>query len=471
MDGKANLTVKSAISLFLVVLVTSATAGKIIYVDANATGANEGSSWANAYDYLQDALTDANSAEKPIEIRVARGTYRPDRRKADPAGTGVRWEAFRLINRVSLKGGYVGVGAPDPNARDITRCETILSGDLNGDDLPVVRAADMRGDASRDDNSFTVVADWVSGEDLDETAVLDGFTITGGNITFMCSGPCGGGGLLCGLHDRPTIKNCTFTANSADGNLGGAIFRGAPTLINCIFKNNLALAGSALSYCDGPIRNCLFVGNLACGGGVLFACYGEITNCTFVRNLSKEGRALFFWSAPSRPVRLANSILRDGGHEIFIKDESAVDVVFSNVQGGWPGKGNIDAEPCFAEPGYWDPNGTPQDPNDDFWVDGDYHLKSQAGRWDRMTQSRVKDDVTSPCIDAGDPSSPIGDEPFPNGGIINMGAYGGTAEASRSYFGEPVCETIVAGDINGDCRVDFADFAIMALHWLEDNSG
>ncbi|MHC4643702.1 MAG: hypothetical protein ACYS32_18830, partial [Planctomycetota bacterium] len=73
-------------------------------------------------------------------------------------------------------------------------------------------------------------------------------------------------------------------------------------------------------------------------------------------------------------------------------------------------------------------------------------------------------------IDAGDPAIPIGLEPFPNGGIINMGAYGGTAEASKSYFGEPVCEIIVAGDINGDCIVNSVDFALMAAHWLENNS-
>ncbi len=76
------------------------------------------------------------------------------------------------------------------------------------------------------------------------------------------------------------------------------------------------------------------------------------------------------------------------------------------------------------------------------------------------------DEVTSPCIDAGDPMSPIGLEPFPNGGIINMGAYGGTSEASKSYFGKPVCETIVAGDINGDCEINFKDFWFIALHWL-----
>ena len=65
---------------------------------------------------------------------------------------------------------------------------------------------------------------------------------------------------------------------------------------------------------------------------------------------------------------------------------------------------------------------------------------------------------------------PIGSEPFPNGGVINMGAYGGTAKASKSYFGEPLCETIVAGDINGDCKVDLNDFFFVGLHWLRDQT-
>jgi len=97
----------------------------------------------------------------------------------------------------------------------------------------------------------------------------------------------------------------------------------------------------------------------------------------------------------------------------------------------------------FAKLGYWDPNGTPEDADDDFWVDGDYHLKSQAGRWDPNSQSWILDDVTSPCIDSGDPNIPIGNELFPNGGIINMGAYGGTAEASKSYFTKQVYEKII----------------------------
>jgi len=127
----------------------------------------------------------------------------------------------------------------------------------------------------------------------------------------------------------------------------------------------------------------------------------------------------------------------------------------------------INVDPLFARPGYWAWNGTPENSWDDFWVNGDYHLKSQAGRWDSASGSWVQDDVTSPCIDAGDPNDPISNEPFPNGGRINMGAYGGTAEASKSYFGKPVCDTIITGDINGDGKVDWLDLGILASHWLQ----
>ena len=64
----------------------------------------------------------------------------------------------------------------------------------------------------------------------------------------------------------------------------------------------------------------------------------------------------------------------------------------------------------------------PEDHDDDFWVEGDYHLKSQAGRWDPYSQSWVQDEVTSPCIDTGDPNSNWGQEVWPHGGRVNMGA-------------------------------------------------
>ena len=55
-----------------------------------------------------------------------------------------------------------------------------------------------------------------------------------------------------------------------------------------------------------------------------------------------------------------------------------------------------------------------------------------------------------------------------NGGVINLGAYGGTSQASKSYFDSLVCETIVAGDINGDCRVDQVDMDLLLIHWMEE---
>ena len=146
---------------------------------------------------------------------------------------------------------------------------------------------------------------------------------------------------------------------------------------------------------------------------------------------------------------IANNILDDIG--LNEDPEDAVTLLYNDVLTQPVEGSNISVDPLFADPDK-----------------GDYHLKSQAGRWDSVGRTWVKDGATSPCIDAGDPNDPVGSEPFPNGGRVNMGAYGGTAEASRSWFGKPTCETVVAGDINGDCRVDFIDMQIMANHWLLD---
>ncbi len=169
-----------------------------------------------------------------------------------------------------------------------------------------------------------------------------------------------------------------------------------------------------------------------------------IINNTLWANQNKADITL--WNGASADI--VNNIMED----ISFPDSTAI-LVHNDILAMNAGGGNISADPFFVDPN-----------------NGDYHLKSQAGRWDANSQSWVQDDVTSSCIDAGDPASPIGLEAFPNGGFVNMGAYGGTAEASKSWFDKPVCETIVAGDINGDCVVDFMDFAIMALHWLEENS-
>jgi len=160
---------------------------------------------------------------------------------------------------------------------------------------------------------------------------------------------------------------------------------------------------------------------------------------------------------------LSNCILwSDSPDEIYVVNTAPV-VTYSNVHGGWPGIGNIGGDPCFIEPVYWeDPCNTPTFPWDDLWIGGDYHLKSQAGRWDPNSESWVQDDITSPCIDAGNPGCPLGDETAPNGNRRNMGAYGGTAEASKS----PANWRNIA-DLTNDWVVDFNDLKIFVDYWLE----
>jgi parallel beta-helix repeat protein len=262
-----------------------------------------------------------------------------------------------------------------------------------------------------------------------------------------------GGGIANSWGNNTTINNCTFCDNRADR--GGAMENrsGNSVLFDCIFTANTAGSdGGSISNEDGglEIYNSLFSGNLATiSGGALYNISDSIltvTNCTFAGNLAQNGTAFICADDPfgESIIKLINCIVWDGVNGIWNSDDdSTIDINYSDIRGGragiydpyqtvtW-GEGNIDEDPLFIEPGCWDPNDTPEDPNDDFWIDGDYHLKSQIGRYDPNIKSWVIDDVTSSCIDAGDPNSLVCDEPEPNGGIINMGAYGGTAEASKS---------------------------------------
>ncbi|MFC1634259.1 right-handed parallel beta-helix repeat-containing protein [Planctomycetota bacterium] len=284
-----------------------------------------------------------------------------------------------------------------------------------------------------------------------------------------------GGGVYCYDNSSVTLTNCEIMSNTATI-WGGGLYvgHGSATLTNCLIARNsgLQLGGGGIvsSYPDTSlsVRNCTIWGNsggFSCppghelwgGGGVLSRnASATVTNSIVWGNTSPVGSEISVVEAPST-LTIAYSNL--GGGQTGV-----------NVEGGSPldwGPGNIDADPLFARLGYMDDKGT-SDPSDDVWVEGDFHLKSQAGRWDSNNQTWVQDGVTSPCIDAGDPMSPIGWECFPNGGFVNMGAYAGTPEASKTYFDQPICETIVAGDINGDGQVNRADLEIMALHWTDE---
>jgi hypothetical protein len=180
-----------------------------------------------------------------------------------------------------------------------------------------------------------------------------------------------------------------------------------------------------------------------------------VTNCTFSGNIGGGMRN----DSGSTPI-VTNCIFWGNTGGSFDGSSSPI-VTFSDVEGGFLGTGNIDADPCFIDAGYWDNNDTPGDPNDDIWVDGDYHLKSQAGRWDPNSESWVTDANTSLCVDAGNPGCPVGSEPMPNGNRINMGAYGGTPTASKSP-----ADWRSTADLTNDWAVDFNDLAVFVDYWL-----
>ena len=121
---RSHLTICSVTSLILFATASRSFAGGVLFVDDDAALGGDGIKWDTAYRFLQDALTDA-SGGGISEVHVAQGVYQPDRDEANPDGTGDRAATFQLINGVALMGGYAGIGAKDPDARDIELFETI----------------------------------------------------------------------------------------------------------------------------------------------------------------------------------------------------------------------------------------------------------------------------------------------------------------------------------------------------------
>ncbi len=392
----------------------------IYYVDARATGTHDGSSWTNAFALLQDILAIAGPGS---EIRVAQGVYRPDQ------GTGLRARdvtaAFLLKGGVVLKGGYAGLKAPHPDERDVAVYESVLSGDLLGNDDPGLGPKGLADHPSRSDNSLHVMM--IMG--ADSTAVLDGFTITGGNaFVRQRTGVSSYGGGLYIETASPIIRHCLIAGNAA-ADYGGGIYvrgQGVSTLIDCAVADNWSggLGGGVFVNWDGGVHveRCLVSGNAALlyGGG--FSCYANgrlllsnsivsgnvavtprygaggglycsrstaaLNHSTFIGNSAALGAGIACSSTdPSQKSELsvANCILWDPG-SIANQDGSTFQVTYSDVYGGWTGPGNLNVEPGLLAAGHWDAGPNPSNPADDTWSDGDYHLA-----WE------------SPCVDAGDP--------------------------------------------------------------------
>ncbi len=320
----------------------------------------------------------------------------------------------------------------------------------------------------------------------DANSVLAGFTITNGYSTNY------GGGIYCSS-SSPTITNCLIIGNTA-GMTGGGIHCSSgsnATIFNCSISNNTAHGGSTV--CNGggiclldsspTINNCIISGNSAIGsphpgnpaegGGGIFCkqSFSTITNCTITNNTTEKGGGGIHCAGGS-DVGLNNSILWNNtalqGHEIYLSKRmypspspytpSKLTISYSDIEGG---QSDVIVEPdCNL---IYSPNNKDGDP---CFVDADsndYHLQSQAGRWDANSESWVTDANTSVAIDAGDPNSDWTAELWPHGKRINMGAYGGTAEASMS-----LSNLGNIANLNNDANdiVDYNDLALFVDKWL-----
>lgn len=267
-------------SLLRLVLLVSTSCGlasaKIIYVDTDAAGAHNGSSWANAYNHLQGALVVASHGD---DIWVAEGIYRPDEDANYPDGTGDREQTFLLTSDVGIYGGFPPGGGTleqrDPNAY-----ETILSGDLDGNDVDVSDPCDLLYEPTRQENSYHIV----TADGTDKAAVLDGFVITGGNANGSPADDDGGAVRA----SEVTLRHCVFVANSASSH-GGAVSLHKTTVTNCTFSGNAAHWGGGLDGWYLTVKTCTFAANWAGDGGGASVSNSTFVDCTFSENVASSG--------------------------------------------------------------------------------------------------------------------------------------------------------------------------------------
>ncbi|WP_020607009.1 T9SS type A sorting domain-containing protein [Spirosoma spitsbergense] len=431
-----------------------------LYVNASATGANTGLTWADAFTDLQAALT-YPSTECLSEIWVANGLYKP----TSTTGPDSRTISFAMRPNVAIYGGFVGtettlsqrppvnpVGGPGGASQPSS---TTLSGDIG-----------LLGDNT--DNSYHVISNPAG---LTTSAILDGFVITGGNPNGAAAPDFYGGGIYnngrgTGNFCNPTIRNCLFQANVAGAggpmyaegyggamyNNGGGAGNSSPSLTNCAFQSNVAGVGGAIfNYGEGglsspSLTNCLFQANAAAIGGAMLnrgiagisspsltncvfqgntasgnggAMYSDgrssgnsspsLTNCSFQANVASQGGAMYNWgsdrgtSSPS----LTNCVLfgNGGGKTLFNADSASVSARYSlfdaSVTGYLTGPGNLTT-------------GTPA---------------ATSSPFSSSTSTQLA--PGSPAINAGDPatttaivgSTDLAGNPRFVSGRIDMGAY------------------------------------------------
>jgi hypothetical protein len=408
------------------------TTSDTIHVDLTNTTGIENGTTNFPFSRIQRGI---DAAGEGAEVVVKVGTY---------AGDGNR--------DIDFGGRTITVRSVDPNHPGIV-ANTII--DCNGSDVEPHRGFHFH-----------------NGED--GNSVLAGLTITNGyapNDVWDERWFPAGGGIYCDT-SSPTINNCRLINNYSNGK-GGGIYCGysSAQIIGCTITNNIASYGEGggialihgnpkidkceiigngistgnnrgalyLGKCNAQVTNSFFTGNksqwcIYCG----YSGNYTITNCTIVRNRKWAWGSAIHCKGATTTV--ANCICRDnsygGDGNREIKD--ATSVTYTNVEGGLPGEGNIDADPCFVS-----------------GPDGDYYL----------SQIAAGQAVDSPCVDAGSDTAvslcmdqcTTRTDGANDVGVVNMGY----------HYGDCHCGSNVA-DLDDDLDVDFVDYAILAGQWLEE---
>jgi subtilisin family serine protease len=305
--------------------------------------------------------------------------------------------------------------------------------------------------------------------------VITNCTFSGNSAESLFSGSGSGGGVCNLFNSNPAITECTFSENFANYSGGGLYNSDSsnPTVSMCTFTANTARHGGGVYDCYDSrpsLKNCIFDKNLAEYGGAVknSEATSILANCTLCGNSAEMGGGI--WNGWGASAELTNSIVwgnsDSSGTEISAQINDAQGSKVSTITycciQGWTGArggiGNIGSDPLFADA-----------------ESGDYHLKSTGWRWDVNNRRWQYDEITSPCIDAGNPGSPLNDEllNMPDGPSnswgtnlrINIGRYGGTAEASIPPYG-----WTLLGDLTNDGIVNAEDFAVQARYWMRTES-
>jgi len=253
-----------------------------------------------------------------------------------------------------------------------------------------------------------------------------------------------GGGMYNQSNSSPTVTNCTFSGNTAQSRGGGMdnAVDSSPMVTDCTFSGNTAPhgGGGMDNYLSSPmVTNCTFSENSAAasfGGGMynFGSSSPTVTNCTFTGNTASTGGGMF--NSSSSPTVTNCIFWENSGSEI----SGVATVLFSDVQGGFDGVGNINADPLFVDPINGDLRLSPGSPSIDA---GNNSAIADLADTDLDGNPRFADDPATADTGCGVPV------------VVDMGAY--------EFQGDPF--PVKFGDIDGDGMVGISDFLALLVEW------